>query len=563
MTSETTGGTLTKYRWLVCALLFVATTIIYIDRQILALVKPILDRQWGPMVNAGELQDLPAFTAQLKSQSEEISKYVDSRLSPELAKQLTEPATQSLTQAQTDTLVTNLNSIILGPSIYDEKRFAGVKLSSETESLLKSSQPDTSRLNRLLLQDAFPGDIKKKAAWDYKQYGLVTSIFQGAYALGLLGFGWFIDRKGVKVGYAVSIALWGVAAMCHGLVTSVATFRWVRVFVGGSEAGNFPCAIKAVAHWFPRKERAYATSLFNAGANIGPVIAPAIIPPVALAFGWKAPFIIAGLTGLVWVAFWSWFYTNDPDKHRSVGTAELAYIKSDREETSGTVQKVPWRVLLQYREAWSFIVAKFLTDPVWWFFLYFLPDYFHSTKGLNIKAMGLPLVVLYLIVTVLSIAGGWMTNYLIQKGWGASKARKVCMLLFAFGVVPVVFVKFCGLWGAVCLIGLAGAAHQAWSANLFTTVSDMFPKRAVASTVGLGGMAGSIGGLLFPLLSGSLLDTFKAKGDINMGYGILFAICAGAYLVAFGLSHLLAPKFEMVTLADDQPKPTTPQPVTS
>ena len=431
------AGPLTKYRWLICALLFVATTIIYIDRQILALVKPILDKEWG---------------------------------------------------------------------------------------------------------------------WSYKEYALITSLFQGAYAVGLLGFGWFIDRYGTKIGYAVSIGLWGVAAMCHGLVGSVAGFRWVRIFVGVSEAGNFPCAIKAVAHWFPRKERAFATTLFNSGANIGPVVAPAIIPAIALAWGWRAPFIMAGLAGIVWVVVWMWIFSNDPSQHASVGAGELAHIKSDRDEAGSSTTKVRWRVLLQYRETWSFVAAKFLTDPVWWFFLYFLPDYFHTTKGLDIKKLGPPIIVLYLIVSVFSIMGGWLTNYLIQKGWGASKARKVCMLLFAFGVVPIVFVKFCGLWGAVCLIGLAGAAHQAWSANLFTTVSDMFPKRAVASTVGLGGMAGSIGGLLFPLMSGSLLDAFKAKGDINLGYGILFAICAGAYLVAFGVSHLLAPRFEMVQMNEDGTK---------
>jgi len=550
------NNTLTKYRWLVCTLLFLATTIIYIDRQIIALVKPTLDKQWGPDLAVTEIQDFPALIARLQHPSDDLSTFLASQIPPDTASQLAKLPASGPTPELSALLVTNLNAIIRGPSIYDGHRFAGVALSPATRSLLDSSpQGDAlAWLNRFLLHDAYPQLVIKKNVWDYKQFGYITALFQGAYAIGLLGFGWFIDRYGTKIGYATSITLWGISAMCHGLVTGVVSFRWVRIAVGGSEAGNFPCAIKAVAHWFPRKERAYATTLFNSGANIGPVIAPAIIPPIILALGWRAPFVIVGLVGILWAAFWLWFYANDPSQHRGVGAEELAYIKSDREEVGNNQQKVPWRVLLRYRQAWSFIVSKFLTDPVWWFFLYFLPDYFNKTKGLNLKTMGFPLVALYLIVTVFSISGGWLTNYLIRSGWGASKARKVCMLGFAFCVLPIVFVKGAGLWGAVWLIGIAGGAHQAWSANLFTTVSDMFPKRAVASMVGLGGMAGSVGGLLFPLFAGHLLDSFKDKGNVNLGYGILFAICAGAYLLAFGISHLLAPKFEMTTLADDQAK---------
>jgi ACS family hexuronate transporter-like MFS transporter len=551
-----TNSTLTKYRWLVCALLFLATTIIYIDRQIIALVKPTLDKQWGPDLAVTEIQDLPAFAARLQHPSDDLSAFLAGQLPPELVAQLAKLPASGPTPEFSTVLVTNLNAVIRGPSIYDEHRFAGVTLSPATRTLLDSSPKADALawLNRFLLRDAYPQNVIKKTRWDYKQYGYITSLFQGAYAIGLLGFGWFIDRYGTKIGYATSIILWGIAAMSHGLVSGVVSLRWVRCFVGVSEAGNFPCAIKAVAHWFPRKERAYATTLFNSGANIGPVIAPAIIPPIILALGWRAPFIIVGLVGILWAAFWLWFYANDPSQHPGVGADELAYIKSDRDEVGNNQQKVPWRVLLRYPQTWSFIVAKFLTDPVWWFFLYFLPDYFNKTKNLDLKAIGFPLVALYLIVSVFAIGGGWLTSFLIRKGWDPSNARKVCMLGFAFCVVPVVFVKGAGLWGAVWLIGIAAGAHQAWSANLFTTVSDMFPKRAVASTVGLGGMAGSVGGLLFPLLAGRVLDSFKDKGNINLGYGILFGICAGAYLVAFGLNHLLAPKFAMITLADDQAK---------
>jgi ACS family hexuronate transporter-like MFS transporter len=432
MIDEVNRNSKTSYRWLVCALLFLATTVNYVDRQIISLVKPILDRQLG---------------------------------------------------------------------------------------------------------------------WNYEDFGKVMSAFQGAYAVGLLAFGWFIDRFGTKIGYSVSIAFWSLAAMAHALVGSVTGFYWARIFLGAGESGNFPAAIKVVSHWFPRKERAYATILFNSGANIGAVIAPATIPFLAAKWGWKIPFVIAGLAGFVWLIAWLRLYET-PEKHSQLGRAELDYITGDPEEAVAATQKITWLTLLGYRQTWAFIVAKFMTDPVWWFFLSWLPDYFYTTRGLDMENLGKPLVVIYTIVTVLSIAGGWLTHWLIPQGWSANKTRKLCMLLFALCVLPIVFVKNASLWEAVCLIGLAAAAHQAWSANLFTTASDMFPKRAVASVAGIGGMAGSISGMLFPIYAGRLLHKFQALHDTNTGYGILFGLCAGAYIVAFGLSHLLAPRFEQVTLAN-------------
>jgi MFS transporter, ACS family, hexuronate transporter len=431
MNSGANGNAKTSYRWLVCALLFLATTINYVDRHIISLVKPILDGELG---------------------------------------------------------------------------------------------------------------------WSYEDYGKITSAFQGAYAIGLLGFGWFIDRFGTKIGYSVSVACWSLAAVGHALVGSVTGLYCGRIFLGLGEAGNFPAAIKVVAHWFPRKERAFATSLFNSGANIGAIIAPATIPFLAAKWGWQIPFVIAGFAGFVWLIFWVRLYET-PEKQRQLGREELNYITSDPGE-AGATQKIPWLSLLGYRQTWAFIIAKSMTDPVWWFFISWLPDYFYTTKGLDMENLGRPLVVIYTIVTVLSIAGGWLTNHLIQRGWSANKTRKVCMLLFATCVLPIVFVKNASLWEAVCLIGLAAAAHQAWSANLFTTASDMFPKRAVASVVGIGGMAGSIGAILFPIYAGRLLHKFQALHDLNTGYGILFGMCAGAYVLAFGLSHLLAPKFEQVALAN-------------
>jgi len=428
---SSTAGSVGRYRWLICLLLFLATTINYVDRQILALLKPILDEELG---------------------------------------------------------------------------------------------------------------------WSNAEYGKVNAAFQGAYAIGLLGFGWFIDRVGTKIGYAVSIAAWSLAAIGHALVGSVAGFFRARVALGVSEGGNFPAAIKAVALWFPRKERALATALFNSGANVGAVLAPAVIPFIADAWGWRSAFVIAGVAGLLWLMLWGPLY-NLPERMKRLGPAELEHIRGDRDEQAAAGEKpMGWLAILGYRQAWSFIVGKFLTDPVWWFFLIWLPDFFKKTRGLDIKKSWLHLVTIYVIVTVLSIIGGWLSSYLVRRGFSANRARKTSMLVFALCVLPVLLVTQAGNWGAVLLIGIAGAAHQAWSANLFTTVSDMFPKRAVASIVGIGGMAGSIGGILFPIYAGKLLDRFQAAGNVTAGYAILFVFCGTAYLVAFGVGHLLAPRFEPVPL---------------
>jgi ACS family hexuronate transporter-like MFS transporter len=311
------------------------------------------------------------------------------------------------------------------------------------------------------------------------------------------------------------------------------------------QGGNFPSAIKAVALWFPRKERALATSIFNSGTNVGAIIAPAVVPWVALHYGWQAAFVAAGAAGFIWLICWQIFYAI-PEKSRRVSAVEIALIQSDGDGPES--QKIPWMKLLSCRQTWSFVIAKFLTDPVWYFFLIWLPDYFKATRGLDIKSSWVHLVTIYSIVTVLSIFGGWVTGFLARRGWTVTRARKTGMLVFAICVLPILCVSQAGDWGAVLLIGLAASAHQAWSANLYTTVSDMFPKTAVASVIGLGSMAGAIGGMLFPLLTGQLLDAFKASGNIKGGYELLFGICAGAYLVAFVLNHLCAPRFEPVAL---------------
>jgi len=381
--------------------------------------------------------------------------------------------------------------------------------------------------------------------WTNAEFGMVNSAFQGAYGVSLLVFGWLIDKYGTKIGYAISIAAWSLAAMGHALVGSVGGFLWARVALGLGEGGNFPAAIKATAIWFPKKERALATSLFNSGANVGAILAPAIVPWLAFKFGWQSAFLAAGAIGFLWLFLWMpWFET--PDKKPALSKEELAWIQSDGAEVQS--KKIPWGQLLGYRQTWGFILPKLITDPVWWFFLIWLPDFFKQTRGLDIKKSWVLLVTIYSIVTVLSIAGGWVTGHLAKRGWSINRARKAGMLLFALCVVPILAVTGASDWGAVLLIGLAGAAHQAFSANLFTTVSDSFPKQAVASVIGIGGMAGALGGMLFPIVTGMLLDSYKASGNVAAGYGILFTFCAGAYLFSLVLLQLLNPRLEPVRI---------------
>jgi len=359
----------------------------------------------------------------------------------------------------------------------------------------------------------------------------------------VLGFGWFVDRFGSKMGYGISIIAWSFAAMSHALVSSVGGFFGVRIALGLGEGGNFPSVIKAIAQWFPKKERALATTLANSGANVGAIAAPAIVIPVALAFGWQAPFFMAGIVGLLWLALWIPFF-NIPARSKFTTAAEVGYIESDPDEAMQDRGRAKWSELLRHPQAWSFMVGKFMTDPIWYFILTWLPDYFKSTRGLDIKSSGPLLITIYAIVTVLSIVGGWFTGWLASRGWTVTRARKTGMLLYAILVTPILAATFVGNWTAVLLIGLAGAAHQAWSANLYTTVSDMFPKSTVASLIGMGTTAGCIGGILFPIFTGILLDHMSATA----GYTILFGMCSFAYVITFGVHHLLAPKFEQVSL---------------
>ncbi len=388
--------------------------------------------------------------------------------------------------------------------------------------------------------------LEEKFHWTNEDYALLNVYFQGAYSIGLLGFGWFLDRFGIKLGYLLSVFFWSVAAGCHALVSTLTGFFGARMFLGVSEGGNYPAAIKAIAQWFPKNERALATSLLNSGANAGALLAPALVPWLAYTWSWQAPFLVAGATGLIWVIVWQWIYA-PPDKHPRVSPAELALITQDGDQTLTSHQpKIPWINLLGYRQTWSYIVAKLLTDPVWYFFLSWLPDYFKKARGLDLKSSWPHLITIYAIITVFSLVGGWLTGHLLKLNWSVTASRKTGLFFFALLVTPIALVANAPVWTAVGLIGLAGAAHQAWSSNLYTTVSDMFPNRAVASVIGIGSMAGALGGIAFQLVCGRLLDDYGAAGA-HQSYAWLFGYCSMAYLLAFAIYHLLVPRIEPVT----------------
>ncbi len=381
--------------------------------------------------------------------------------------------------------------------------------------------------------------LQKDIGWNDIDYGYIVTAFQAAYAIGLLVFGRVIDKVGTKIGYTISIALWSVAAMGHALVKTVFGFGLARFSLGLGESGNFPAAIKSTAEWFPKKERALATGLFNSGANIGAVIAPLVVPWITLTWGWQEAFIFTGLLGFIWVVLWVWKY-EIPERHKKLSKSELAYINSDPPEEE--VVKIPWLQLLRYKQTWAFVIGKFLTDPIWWFYLYWLPLFLNKRYNLDLANLGLPLIVIYTMTSIGSIGGGWLSGVFINRGWSINKGRKIVMLICAVLVVPIVFASVVPEWWAVFLIGLAAAAHQGWSANIFTTASDMFPKKAVASVVGLGGMAGSIGGMLIATAAGFILQITGGQ------YLILFIICGSAYLIALLIFHALVPKMEVAKI---------------
>lgn len=408
--------------------------------------------------------------------------------------------------------------------------------------------------------------LQAEFAWSEVAYGWIVFSFQTAYAIGLLMIGRLMDRLGTKIGFALSIIVWSVAAMGHAFAIGigVATFgiaTWImtvfgydvatsflsasvlgfivaRFVLGLGEAGNFPASIKTVSEWFPKKERALATGIFNSGTNIGALATPLLVPLIVVAWGWYEAFVITGALGFIWLIFWLAIYKR-PEEDPKLSKAELEYIQSDPAEPTA---RIPWSRLFPHRQTWAFGIGKFLTDPIWWVYLFWLPDFLNKQHGLDLKNFGLPLAVIYIIADIGSIGGGYISSMLIKRGWTINRSRKTAMLICALAVVPIIIASTTtSLWLAVILIGIAAAAHQGWSANLFTLSSDMFPKQAVGSVVGIGGMLGAVGGMIIAPLVGYILQTTGS-------YLPIFIIAASAYLVALLIIHLLAPTLKPATI---------------
>jgi MFS transporter, ACS family, hexuronate transporter len=375
--------------------------------------------------------------------------------------------------------------------------------------------------------------------WNEIDYSNLVFAFQAAYALGMVVVGRLIDRLGTRLGYALAMVFWSLASMAHAFAGSLGGFAMARASLGFGEAGIFPASIKTVAEWFPKKERALATGIFNAGTNIGAIATPFIVPWITVHWGWRWAFILTGALGFVWLVFWVWLYRK-PEEHPRVSKAELDYIRSDPADPTG---KIEWIRLLSYRQTWTFMLGKFMTDPIWWFYLFWVPDFLQRQHGLALMQIGAPIMVIYLIADVGSVAGGWLSSWLIHHGKSVNFARKTALLICAVSVVPIAFAyRVESMWGAVLLVGLAAAAHQGFSANLYTLASDMFPARAVGSVVGIGGMAGAIGGMLIAKIVGYALQWTGS-------YRIPFFMAGSAYLLAVGVIHLLSPRLEPASIA--------------
>jgi ACS family hexuronate transporter-like MFS transporter len=414
--------------------------------------------------------------------------------------------------------------------------------------------------------------LADKFNWSNTDYANITAVFQVMYAVSMLFAGRIIDRLGTKTGYAVAIIVWSLAAIVHiyaipmgqalvsilgivgitGFSVSVLGFMAARALLGIGEAGNFPAAIKAAAEYFPKQERSFATGIFNSGTTIGAILAPLTVPLIRIAWGWEAAFVVMGLLGFVWLFFWKVLY-DKPEEQKRMSLKELSYIKSGEEEISAqqNQEHVSWWKLLGYKQTWAFAIGKLLTDGVWWFFLFWLPAYLKAQYGIVDKAVMLPLFVLYSMTMVGSIGGGWFPMYFINKGHKVYDARMKAMFIIALFPLVILAAQPLGsisFWMPVLLIGIGTSAHQAWSANIFTTVSDMFPKKAVASVVGIGGMAGGLGGVVVSKIGGALFDHYKKIGHIETGYTIMFSFCAVAYLLAWILMKTLVPKYKPVDL---------------
>ena len=384
--------------------------------------------------------------------------------------------------------------------------------------------------------------LQHDLGWSESDYAAITSWFSFAYALGFLGAGRLLDKVGVKKGFATAIVGWSLAAMSHALATSANGFSIARAALGFGESGNFPAAIKTTAEWFPRKERAFATGIFNAGTNVGAIVTPLVVPYIAINWGWRWAFICTGALGFLWLIVWLMVYKT-PESHPRLSKAELAYIRSDPVEQ---VTPVGYLAILRHRQTWAFVLGKLMTDPVWWFYIFWLPKFLDSRFGVKLGSIAAPLIVIYLIADIGSVGGGWLSSFLIKRGATVNRGRKTAMGIAAILIVPTMLAPYApSLWTAVAIVSVAAAAHQWWSCNLFTMSSDMFPRRAVATVVGFGGFAGAMGGVGFQRLIGRILQKDPTA------YGQIFVFCGLAYVSALLVIHLLAPRLEPVRLDGD------------
>lgn len=394
--------------------------------------------------------------------------------------------------------------------------------------------------------------LEKEFNWTETDFAHIVMSFTAAYAIGLISVGWLIDKIGTKLGYAITVVFWSLAGMAHAFARGAFGFCMARIGLGLGEAGNYPAAMKTVAEWFPNRERALATGIFNMGTSVGVVVALLLVPLILNYYGWQEVFLITGALGFIWLIFW-WRLYAVPAEQKRLTAEEYKLITEGQDDEKITTEKkiaFKWGKLFKFPQTWAYVTGKALIDPIYWFFLFWLPSYFATTFSLDLKKPSLELMIIYAATTIGSFAGGYFSSYLIKKGWPVLKARKAALLIFAVLEVSIILAQFASsAWMAVALISIAVAVHQAWATNIFTTASDMFPKEAVSSVVGIGGMAGAVGGIFFPMLVGYLLDTYKAAGNLQGGYNILFTICGFTYLLAWIIIHLLTRRAQKVKLS--------------
>ncbi|ODS84727.1 MAG: hypothetical protein ABS46_03090 [Cytophagaceae bacterium SCN 52-12] len=387
--------------------------------------------------------------------------------------------------------------------------------------------------------------LEVEFSWSESDYSRIVTAFSAAYAIGLLTMGRLVDFLGTKRGYAISVVIWSLAGMLHAVARNLTQFITVRVILGVGEAGNFPAAMKVISEWFPKKEKALATGIVNSGASIGVVFALLITPLILNFYTWKEVFWITGGLGFVWLALW-WIFYEIPARQKRITGQELELIRQGQEQfESQTGKPLPWKKLLSFPQTWAVVAGKFFIDPIYWFFLFWLPSYFATTFGLDLKKPSLPLMIIYLATTVGSIGGGYFSSYLVKRGWTTLRARKAALLSVALLELMVIGMQFVNdVWVAVAVLSIAVALHQAWSTNVFTMTADLFPKESVSSVAGLAGMAGATGGILFPILVGYLLDSYKLAGNLAGGYNLLFSLCGITYLLTWLVIHGLTLRFK-------------------